>query len=100
MERISAITEEYADKMYEDACLKYQDVNGVSFREWYQQSLKYYTIDQNFVVHSCARSPKEEHIDSVPCHTLANAKLRILNLIKVKFNDHAVRGYDFRWHKE
>lgn len=97
IEFAESITEEAVEKMYEDACIKYQDVNGVSFCDWYQKSLKYYTIDKNNVVHSRARSPKAENIDSVPCHTIGNAKLRILNLIKTKFNDHAKRGYDFRW---
>lgn len=92
-----SITEEAVEKMYIDTCLKYQDVNGISFKDWYEKSVKYYTIDANNVVHSRARSPKAKHIDSVPCHTIGNAKLRILTLIKTKFNDHANRGYDFKW---
>lgn len=97
LEKIESITEEMVDKMYEDSCLKYQGVNGISFRDWYTKSLKYYSIDANNVVHSCARSPQAEKIDSVPCYTHANARLRILILIRTKFNDHANRGYDFKW---
>ena len=92
-----SITEEAVEQMYIDCCIKYQDVNGVSFKDWYEKSIQYYTIDANNVVHSRARSPKAENIDSVPCHTIGNAKLRILTLIKTKFRDHAHRGYDFRW---
>lgn len=95
---VMALTEEQVDKMYMDSCLKYQDVNGMSFEKWYEQSLKYYTIDSNFVVHSKARSPNT--VESVPCLTLAHAKYRILVLIRTKFNDHAVRGYDFAWEIE
>lgn len=95
--RLDSLTEVMVDKMYEDTCLKYQDVNGMSFKAWYAQSLKYYTIDANNIVHSRARSPKEENVDSVACHNLAHAKLRILTLIKWKFRDHAERGYDFSW---
>lgn len=95
MEKIAALTEEMVDKMYHDTCIKYQDVNGMSFKKWYEQSQKYYTIDSNFVVHSRARSPKT--VESVPCVSLAHAKYRILVLIRTKFNDHAHRGYDFAW---
>lgn len=98
LQKVLSLTEEQVDKMYEDSCLKYQDVNGMSFRDWYQQSLKYYTIDENNVVHSRARS--KNTVESVPCLTLAQAKLRILTLIRTKFNDHAVRGYDFAWTEE
>lgn len=92
---IESLTEEVVEKMYVDTCLKYEDVNGMSFKKWYEQSLKYYSIDKNFVVHSRARSPKT--VDSVPCNSIGHAKYRILTLIKTKFNDHAVRGYDFAW---
>lgn len=92
---IESLTEEVVEKMYEATCLKYQDVNGMSFKSWYEQSLKYYTIDKNFVVHSRARSPNT--VDSVACDSIGHAKYRILTLIKTKFNDHAVRGYDFAW---
>lgn len=92
---IESLTEEAVEEMYVKTCLKYEDVNGMSFKKWYEQSLKYYTIDSNHVVHSRARSPKT--VDSVPCNNLAHAKYRILTLIKTKFNDHAVRGYDFAW---
>jgi len=98
LEFINSLTEESVEKMYIETCLKHQDVNGMSFKAWYEQSLKYYTIDANNVVHSRARSPKT--VDSVPCNSLAHAKYRILTLIKTKFNDHAVRGYDFAWEIE
>ena len=97
LEKIMSLTEEQVEKMYIDTCLKYQDVNGMSFKAWYEQSLKYYTIDDKFTVHSRARSPKDENVDSVPCPTMAQAKLRVLILIRTKFRDHAERGYDFKW---
>jgi hypothetical protein len=95
LNNILSLTEEEVDIMYAKACTEYQDVNGMSFKAWYEQSQRYYTIDENFVVHSKARSPNT--VESVPCHTLAQAKYRILTLIKTKFNDHAVRGYDFAY---
>lgn len=96
--KVLSLTESEVDKMYERACIETQDVNGMSFKAWYEQSQRYYTIDENFIVHSKARSPNT--VDSVPCHTLAQAKYRILILIKTKFNDHAVRGYDFAYELE
>jgi hypothetical protein len=95
LDKILSLTEDEVDKMYEKACIEYQDVNGMSFKAWYEQSQRYYTIDNNYNVHSKARSPNT--VEIVPCHTLAHAKYRILTLIKTKFNDHAKRGYDFAW---
>lgn len=95
---ILSLTEEQVEKMYEDACLKHQDVNGMSFRDWYAQSLKYYTIDEKFNVHARARSANTVEIVDHP--TLAQAKLTILKRIKHKFYDHAVRGRDFRYEIE
>lgn len=90
-----SLTEEEVEKMYEDSCLKYQDVNGMSFRNWYEQSLKYYSIDAAFNVIARARSC--DTLESIPHASLALAKLTILKRIKYKFYDHAVRGCDFRW---
>lgn len=98
MEKILSLTEDQVDKMYEDSCIKYQDVNGMSFKEWYEQSLKYYTIDSQFNVHAKARSSNT--VEVVPCPTLAQAKLKILNRIRYKFYDHAVRGHDFAYEIE
>ena len=93
---ILELTEAEVDKMYEDTCLKHQDVNGMSFKAWYEQSLKYYSVDEAHNVHAKARSPKEEFVEVIPHPTLAQAKLTILKRIKYKFYDHAVRGYDFK----
>jgi hypothetical protein len=95
MAKILSLTEEQVDKMLQDSCLKYQDVNGVSFKNWYEQSLKYYSIDDCFSVHAKARSANTTEI--VPHPTLAQAKLTILKRIRYKFYDHAVRGRDFAW---
>lgn len=95
MEKVLSLTEEQVEKMYEDSCLKYQDVNGLSFRAWYTQSLKYYNVDDAFNVHAKARSADTVEI---VCHpTLAQAKLTILKRIRYKFYDHAVRGHDFAY---
>ena len=94
--KVLALTEEQVDKMYMDSCLKYQDVNGMSFKDWYAQSLKFYTIDEQFNVHAKARSPKDEFVEIIPHLTFAQAKLTILTRIKYKFYDHAVRGRDFK----
>ena len=96
--KVLSLTEEQVDKMYEDSCLKYQDVNGMSFKDWYAQSLKYYSIDDKFNVHARARSA--DKVEIIPHPTLAQAKLKILNRIKWKFYDHAVRGHDFRYEIE
>jgi hypothetical protein len=90
--KVLSLTEEQVDQMYQDSCLKYQDVNGLSFKTWYEQSLKYYSIDEKFNVHSKARS-----VEIVPNPTLAQAKLLILKRIRYKFYDHAVRGHDFAY---
>lgn len=95
LERAMSLTEEMVNKMYEDSCLKYQDVNGMSFKAWYEQSLKYYTIDEQFNVHSKARSA--DTVEVVPNISMAQAKLTILKRIRYKFYDHAVRGHDFAW---
>ena len=93
--KAEAITDEEVEKMYVDSCTKYQDVNGISFEQWYQQSLKYYTIDAKHTVHARARSSNTvEHIHHV---SQAHAKLTILTRIKYKFYDHAVRGRDFAY---
>lgn len=98
MQNILSLTEEQVEKMYEDSCLKHQDVNGLSFREWYAQSLKYYTIDAAHNVHAKARSANTVEIIAHP--TLAQAKLTILTRIKYKFYDHAIRGRDFSYELE
>lgn len=98
LERAMSLTEEMVNKMYEDSCLKYQDVNGVSFKDWYQQSLKYYSVDEKFNVHSTARS--ENTVEIIEHVSLAQAKLTILKRIRYKFYDHAVRGHDFAWEKK
>lgn len=95
MEKILSLTEEEVDKMYADSCLKYQDINGLSFKEWYEQSIKYYTVDINHNVHAKARS--SDTVEIVPHPTLAQAKYTILKRIKYKFYDHAVRGHDFAY---
>jgi uncharacterized protein (DUF1697 family) len=95
LEKAMALTEEAVNKMYEDSCIKYQDVNGVSFKDWYQQSLKYYTIDEQFNVHAKARSANT--VEIVPHISMAQAKLTILKRIRYKFYDHAVKGHDFAW---
>lgn len=95
MQKVLSLTEEQVEQMYQDSCLKYQDVNGMSFKDWYEQSLKYYTIDASYNVHARARSA--ETVEIVPHPTLAQAKLTILNRIKYKFYDHAVRGRDFAY---
>ncbi len=92
---IESLTEEQVDKMYEDTCLKYHDVNGMSFKKWYEKSLKYYTIDDKHNVHARARSPNT--VEIVEHKTLAQAKLTILRRIKYKFNDHTLRGWDFAY---
>ncbi len=96
--KILSLTEDQVEKMYEDSCIKYEDVNGMSFRDWYAQSLKYYTIDEKFNVHARARSADTVEIVEHP--TLAQAKLTILTRIKYKFYDHAVRGRDFAYEIE
>jgi hypothetical protein len=95
LEKVLSLTEEEVEKMCEDSCLKYQDVNGVSFREWYHLSLRYYTIDATHNVFANARSSLT--VEVIPHPTLAQAKLTILRRIKYKFYDHAVRGRDFAW---
>jgi hypothetical protein len=97
LERAMSLSEEMVDKMYEDSYLKYQDVNGISFKDWYNQSLKYYSIDENFNVHASARS--EKTVEVIAHVSLAQAKLTILKRIRYKFYDHAVRGHDFAWEK-
>lgn len=98
LERAMSLTEEMVNKMYEDSCLKYQDVNGISFKDWYQQSLKYYSVDEKFNVHSTARS--ENTVEIIEHVSLAQAQLTILKRIRYKFYDHAVRGCDFAWEKK
>lgn len=98
LERAMSLTEEMVNKMYEDSCLKYQDVNGISFKDWYNQSLKYYSIDEAFNVHSTARS--ENTVEVIQHISLAQAQLTILKRIRYKFYDHAVRGHDFAWEKK
>ncbi len=93
-----AITEEQVEKMYEDSCVKYQDVNGMAFKDWYAQSLKYYTIDANHTVHAKARSSNT--VELIQHVSVAHAKLTILTRIKYKFYDHAVRGRDFAYEIE
>lgn len=93
--KVLSLTEEQVDKMYEDSCLKHQDVNGISFRDWYTQSMKYYTIDNQFNVHAKARSANT--VEIIPHLSLAQAKLTILTRIKYKFYDHAIRGQDFAY---
>ena len=95
LSNILSLTEAEVDKMYEDTCIKYQDVNGMSFKAWYEQSQKYYSIDEGHNVHARARSSNT--VEVVPHPTLAQAKLTILNRIKYKFYDHAVRGHDFAY---
>jgi len=95
LEKVLALTEDEVDKMYEAACIEYQDVNGMSFKAWYEQSQKYYTIDENHNVHARARSSNT--VEIVPHPTLAQAKYTILKRIKYKFYDHAVKGHDFAW---
>lgn len=92
-----ALTEEQVEKMYTDACLKYQDVNGMSFESWYKQSLRYYEIDDQHNVHARARTADESKIEIISHPTRAQAQLTILRRIKYKFYDHAVRGHDFAW---
>lgn len=99
IEKALELTEAMVEKMFEDTCLKYQDVNGISFRAWYNQSLTYYSIDSKFNVISRAKSP------NVPPRIFENisyaqAQLCILNLIKYKFYDHAVKGHDFAWEEK
>jgi hypothetical protein len=98
LERAMSLTEEMVNKMYEDSCLKYQDVNGISFKDWYQQSLKYYSVDEKFNVHSTARS--ENTVEIIEHVSLAQAQLTILKRIRYRFYDHAVRGHDFAWEKK
>lgn len=93
-----AITDEEVDKMYTDSCTKYQDVNGLSFKKWYEQSLKYYSIDDKHTVHAKARSANT--VELIQHVSKAHAKLTILTRIKHKFYDHAVRGRDFRYEIE
>ena len=92
---ILSLTEDQVEKMYEDSCTKYQDVNGMSFKDWYAQSLKYYTIDEKFNVHAKSRSANT--VEIVVHLTLAQAKLTILTRIKYKFYDHAVKGCNFAY---
>ena len=89
------LTEEKVEKMYTDACLKYQDVNGISFKDWYEKSLRYYSIDESYNVHAIARSKNTTEI--IAHVNLAHAKLTILTRIKYKFYDHTQRGYEFAW---
>jgi hypothetical protein len=96
--KILTLTEDEVDRMYEKACIDTQDVNGMSFKAWYEQSQKYYTIDESYNVHARARSSNT--VEVVPHPTLAQAKLTILNRIKYKFYDHAVRGHDFAYELE
>ena len=95
LQKVLALTEEQVDKMYEDSCLKYQDVNGISFRDWYTKSLKYYDIDDKYNVTSRARSINTKEI--VPHPTLAQAKLTVLKRITYKFYDHTMGGHEFAW---
>ena len=93
--KVFELTEEHVEKMYIDTCTRYQDVNGMSFKSWYDQSLKYYTIDDKHNVNARARS--EDTVEIIEHPTLAQAKLTILRRIKYKFYDHAVRGHDFAY---
>lgn len=95
LEKVMSLTEAMVDKMYEDTCLRYQDVNGMSFKAWYEQSLKYYFVDDSYNVHSKARS--DNTVEIIPHPSQARAKFTILKRIKYKFYDHAVRGHDFAW---
>ena len=94
-EKMLNLTEEQVDKMYEDTCLKYDGVNGASFKDWYAKSAKYYSIDGHNNVNARARSVNT--IETIPHPTLAQARLTILKRIKYKFYDHAVRGHEFAW---
>lgn len=93
--KVEAITDEEVERMYVESCTKYQDVNGLSFEQWYKQSLQYYTIDSKYTVHASARPSKT--VELIHHVSQAHAKLTILNRIKYKFYDHAVRGFDFAW---
>lgn len=92
---ILALTEEEVERMYVDACIKYQDVNGMSFESWYKQSLQYYNIDVQYNVHAKARSSNT--VEVISHVSRAQAQLTILKRIKYKFYDHAKRGRDFAW---
>jgi Tfp pilus assembly protein PilN len=95
LEKILSLTEDEVDKMYEDSCIKHDGVNGMSFKDWYAQSLKYYDIDSGFNVNARARSFNT--VEIIPHLTYAQAKLTILKRIKYKFYDHAIRGRDFAY---
>lgn len=95
LEKLESLTIEQVDKMYEDVCTKYGNVNGMSFDSWYKKSLKYYTIDDQYTVHARARSSKT--VELVPHINEAHAKLTILKRIHYKFYDHYVRGHGFAW---
>jgi acetyl-CoA carboxylase carboxyltransferase component len=98
LEYVKSLTDEDVDRLYIEAHNKYAgDINGMPFDEWFKQAQKYYTIDANFVVHSTARSSKQEYIDSVQCVSEAHARYRVLQLILFKLRDHGERGHDFRW---
>lgn len=95
MQTALSLTEDEVEKMYEDSCLKHRDVNGISFRDWYKQSLKYYDIDSQNNVHARARSSNT--VEVIPHISKAQAQLTVLRRIKYKFYDHAVRGHDFAY---
>lgn len=99
LNKILSLTEEEVDKMYQEAYEKYAgNVNGVPFEVWFDQSTKYYHIDEKFNLISKARSSNTEEV--VPCQNRVHARHVMLKRIKYKMYDHAVRGHDFAYEQD
>lgn len=94
LERALSLTEEEVEKMYVKFHKNYVS-EYMSYEEWLNKSTRYYTINEDHSVTSRARSNKTQ--ETVPCVSVADAKMRILSLIKIKFYDHFVKGYNFAW---
>lgn len=101
-EKALSITDAEVDKMYSDFHILNAgqiDSNGRTFEEWFEQALALYSIvptDKGISLFSKAKGEKEFEWTMV---SVAHARSKILELIKIKFRDHHNRpdrqGCDF-----
>jgi hypothetical protein len=75
---------------------------GLSYEEWLTQAKKFYVIEPfgaGFDVLSVARSPNTPP-ERWYCSDMYDARVKVLQLIRYKLYDHAVRGRDFAYIKD
>lgn len=92
-------TKLYNDELWAELIqdeLELAHISGVSHEVWLKKcGMLYIICPVTFSVTSLARGPKHKRVTE--CESEYDARKRILKLVKFKYYDHYMRGFDFMW---